>query len=100
MGDSVIRTAARRGRRGAGGCEKEEEEARASQFLPLAEARGSQRPYVADFLLDKPERRFFVARASHYLAGRHAEIADLRRKFEEDKQKVALMRMSRKFKPY
>ena len=30
----------------------------------------------------------------------NAEIAELRRKFEEDKQKVALLRMSRKFKPY
>ena len=29
-----------------------------------------------------------------------AELTDLRRKFEEDKQKVAQMKASRKFKPY
>ena len=28
------------------------------------------------------------------------EIAELRSKFEEDKQKIALMKMARKFKPF
>ena len=28
------------------------------------------------------------------------QVAELRRKFEEDKQRVALMREKRKFKPY
>lgn len=29
-----------------------------------------------------------------------ADIAELRKKFEEDKQRIALMRAQRKFKPY
>ena len=35
-----------------------------------------------------------------YFAFLSAELAKLREKFEEDKRKIASMRMQRKFKPY
>ncbi|KAA8584831.1 hypothetical protein FQN60_003525 [Etheostoma spectabile] len=41
-----------------------------------------------------------VTRGAKGTKGRPHNIADLRKKFEEDKQRIALLRAQRKFKPY
>jgi len=45
-------------------------------------------------------KRLFPWLASHVYFLFPSDIADLRKKFEEDKQKIALLRAQRKFRPY